>query len=134
MEALARPAVISTKNNAAADDKSSPSTAAGISPAVGVKKASTANPSADGIAKLAAPMVKKTICADNIGESTGKFSANRPERKVNLKNDEDYETGETGDPWDKFALSEINDQYHAVAVGKNQKSCGIYADVKKFKN
>jgi hypothetical protein len=54
-------------------------------------------------------------------------------KKGNPKNDEDYETGERGDPWEKIALSEISDQYYTVAVGKNQNSFGIYADVKKVK-
>jgi hypothetical protein len=56
-----------------------------------------------------------------------------PEKKGNLKNDEDYESGEQGDPWDKFTFSEINDEYYAVAVGKNENSFGIYADLRKFK-
>jgi hypothetical protein len=36
-------------------------------------------------------------------------------------------------PGTNFPLSKINDQYYAVAVGKNQNSFGIYADVRKFK-
>jgi hypothetical protein len=59
MEALARPAARSTKINAAADDQSSKSTAAGRSLVVGVNNVSAANPSADGVAKLSAPMAKK---------------------------------------------------------------------------
>jgi hypothetical protein len=57
MEVLPRPVGTSTKVNAAADDKSSKSTAAGRSPAVGVKNVTTANPSADGVAKLAVPIL-----------------------------------------------------------------------------
>jgi hypothetical protein len=129
----ATPAVTSFKKNAPADDQSSKHTAAGHSPEVGVQNVLTANPSADGVVKLAAPMAKKTTRADNLGKSTGQDSVTRPEKKGNLKNDEDYETGERGDPWDKIALSEINDQYYAVAVGKNQNSFGIDADVKKIK-
>jgi hypothetical protein len=133
LSTLPRPVGTITKINAAADDKSSKSTAAGRLPAVGVKNVTTTNPSADGVAKLAISVAKKTTRVDNRGESTGQVSVTRPERKEKLKDDEDYETGETGNPWDKFALSEINDQYYAVAVGKNQNSFGIYADVIKFK-
>jgi hypothetical protein len=42
------------------------------------------------------------------------------QKKVNLKDDKDYETGERVYLWDKFALSEINDQCYAVVVGKNE--------------
>jgi hypothetical protein len=35
--------------------------------------------------------------------------------------------------WDTFFVSEINDQYYVVAIGKNYNSFGIYADVKKLK-
>jgi hypothetical protein len=77
-------------------------------------------------------VAKKTILFDNLCESTVQISVTRPEEKK-LKNDEDYELGEQSDPWDKFALSEINDQYYAVAVGKNENSFGIYADVRKCK-
>jgi hypothetical protein len=139
MEALPRPAGISTIINAAADDKTSkitaagPSTAVGLPPAVGSKKITTANFLAHGVSKLAEPVANNTIGPDNICELTGQISVTRPERKGNLKDDEDYEKGEKGDPWDKFALSEINDQYYAVAVVKNENSFGIYADVRKFK-
>jgi hypothetical protein len=133
VEALARPTAISTNINAAADDKSSKSTAAGRPPAVGVKNFLTANPLVDGESTLAVPVAKKTTRVNNLDESKGQVSITRPERKGNLKNDDDYKTGETGDPWDKFALSEINDQYYAVAVEKKQHIFGIYADVRKFK-
>jgi hypothetical protein len=68
-----------------------------------------------------------------MAKNTIKISVTRPEKKGTLKNDEDYELGEQGDPWDKFALSDINGQYYAVAVGKIENSFGIYADVRKFK-
>jgi hypothetical protein len=91
------------------------------------------NASADGVTKLAVPMAKNTISTNNLCKLTGQISVTRPEKKEKLKDDEDYDTGEKGDPWDKFALSEINDQYYAVAVGKNENSIGIYVDVRKFK-
>jgi hypothetical protein len=83
MEALPRPEDTSTKINAAADDKISTSTAAGHSPAVGLKNISTANHSTDCVAKLAVPMAKKPTLVENLGESTGQVSITRPERKVN---------------------------------------------------
>jgi hypothetical protein len=75
---------------------------------------------------------KNTTPSDNLYESTKQISGTIPEKKGNLKNDEDYESGEQGDPWDKFALSEINDQYYAVAVGKNENMFGIYSYLRKF--
>jgi hypothetical protein len=98
-----------------------------------LKIVTTANASADDVSKLAEPVAKNTIRSDNICESTGQISDTRPEKEGNLKNYEDYESGEQGDPWDKFDFSEINDQYYAVAVGKNENSFGIYADLRKFK-
>jgi viroplasmin and RNaseH domain-containing protein len=50
-----------------------------------------------------------------------------------LKKDEDYESGEQGDPWEKIVFSEIKGQYYVVAVGKNENSFGIYADLIKIK-
>jgi hypothetical protein len=79
-------------------------------------------------------LAKHTILSDNLGQYTGKITDTTPEGKGNLKNDEDYESGEKGDPWDKFAFNEINDQYYAVAVGRNENSFGIYADMRKFKD
>jgi hypothetical protein len=132
MEALQRPVE-------AADDKllksttSGPSTASGLSLGSILKIVTTANASAYGLSKLAEPVAKNTIRSYNLCESTGQISDTRLEKKGNLKNDEDYESVEQGDPWDKFALSEIKDQYYAVAVGRNENIFGIYADVRKFK-
>jgi hypothetical protein len=77
-------------------------------------------------------VAKYTILSDNLSQYTGKISDPTPEEKGNLKSDEDYDSGEHGDPWDKFAFSDINDQYYAVAVVRNENSVGIYADVRKF--
>jgi hypothetical protein len=55
-------------------------------------------------------VANNTIRPENICESTGQISVTRPEKKGNLKNHEGYKVGEQGDPWDKFALSEMNDQ------------------------
>jgi hypothetical protein len=76
---------------------------------------------------------KNTIPSDNLYESIKQISDTSPDKSGNLKNDEDYQSGEQGDLWDKFAFSEIYDQYYAVAVGKNENSHGIYADLRKFK-
>jgi hypothetical protein len=64
---------------------------------------------ADGVSKLAEPVAKNTIRSNNLCESTGQISDTRPEKKGNLNNDEDYESSEQGDPWEKCAFSEIND-------------------------
>jgi hypothetical protein len=139
MEALLLLVVKITIMNAAADDKRSkiptagPSTAAALSLGSVLKSVTTVNASADGVSKLSEPVDKDTILSDNISQSTGQISDTTPEEKGNLKNDEDYESGEQGDPWDFFSFSEINDQYYAVAVGRNEKSFGIYADVRMFK-
>jgi hypothetical protein len=37
------------------------------------------------------------------------------------------------DPWDKFTSDEIKGQYFAVAVGRNEHSFGVYADLTRFK-
>jgi hypothetical protein len=129
----------STIINSAADDKRStittaaPSTAAGLSPGSVLKIVTTTIASTDGVSKLAKPVAKNTIRSDNPYESTGQISDSSPDKRGNLNNDEDFGSGEQGDPWDKFAFSEINDQYYAVAVGKNENSFGIYADLRKFK-
>jgi hypothetical protein len=126
MEALPRPVCTSTITNADADDKISkstaagPSTAAGLSPVVGLKTFTTANALDNDVSKVAVPVAKNTIHPDNLCESTGQLGVTRPERKGNLKYDEDYETGEKG--------------YHlAVFAVKNENSFGIYAYVRKFK-
>jgi hypothetical protein len=62
------------------------------------------------------PVAKNTIPSHNLYESSKQIIDTSPDKRGNLKNDEDYESGEQGDPWDKFAFSEINEQYYAVAV------------------
>jgi hypothetical protein len=81
----ATPAVTTTIINAAADDQSLKSTVAGRSPAAGVQNFSTANPSANGVFKLAAPMAKKTTRANNLGDSTGQVSFTRPKKRKSKK-------------------------------------------------
>jgi hypothetical protein len=49
-----------------------------------------ANASADGVSKLAKPVAKNTIRSDNLYESTGQISDTSPDKRGNLKNDEDY--------------------------------------------
>jgi hypothetical protein len=77
----------STILNAAADDKSSkstaagPSTAAGLSPDVGLIFFTTANALANGVSKLAETVAKNTIRPDNLCESTGQIGVTRPEKK-----------------------------------------------------
>jgi hypothetical protein len=90
----------------------------------------TANNLVEGVSQLAQPVASSTIPPDNRYVSTGQISDISPDKRGNLKIDEDYEQG---DPWDKFSFDEIKGQYFAVAVGKNENSFGIYADLRKFK-
>jgi hypothetical protein len=83
-----------------------------------------------GVSQLSQPIASYTIPPDNWYESTGQISDISPEKRRNLKIDEDYIQG---DPRDKFSFDEIKEQYFAVAVGKNENGFGIYADLIKFK-
>jgi hypothetical protein len=84
----------------------------------------------EGVSQLAQPVASSTIPPDNMYQSTGQISDSIPDKRGNLKNDEDFEQGDTSD---KFSFSEIKGQYFAAAVGKNENSFGIYADLRKFK-
>jgi viroplasmin and RNaseH domain-containing protein len=53
-----------------------------------------------------------------------------PDKRSNLKIDDNYDQG---DPWEKNMCDEIKRQYFAVAVGRNEHSFGIYADLTRFK-
>jgi hypothetical protein len=82
------------------------------------------------VSQLAQPIASSTIPPDNRYESTGQISDINPDKRGNLKIDEDYKQA---DRWDKFSFYEIKGKYFAVAVGKNENSFGIYADSRKFK-
>jgi hypothetical protein len=125
MEVLPTPVGTSIIINSAANDKRSTISAAASSIAAG---------SSSGVSILANPAAKYTIPSDNLNDSTGQTSDSSPGKRVNLKKDEDYESVEQGDPWEKIVFSEIKEQYYAVAVGKNENSLGIYADLRKFKH
>jgi hypothetical protein len=90
----------------------------------------TANALVEGVSQLAQPVASSTIPPDNRYESTGQISDSSPDKRGNFKIDGDYEQG---DPWDKFSFDEIKGRYFAVAVGKNENSFGIFADLRKFK-
>jgi hypothetical protein len=90
----------------------------------------TADALVEGVSQLAQPVASSTIPPDIWYESTGQISDISPEKRGNLKIDEDYEQG---DPWDKFSFNEIKGNCFVVAVGKNENSFGIYADLRKFK-
>jgi hypothetical protein len=111
VEVLSPPVGTSTINNSPAD-------------------VATGNDLEEGVSQLAQPVSSSTIPPDNRYESTGQISDIIPDKRVNIKIDEDYEQG---DPWDKFSFDEIKGQYFSVAVGKNENSFGIYADLRKFK-
>jgi hypothetical protein len=121
----------------AMNEKLFPTTVEVLSPPVGTSTinnshtdVATGNALVEGVSQLAQPISSSTIPPDNRYESTGHISDISPDKRGNLKIDEDYEQG---DPWDKFSFDEINGQYFAVAVGKNENSSGIYADLRKFK-
>jgi hypothetical protein len=63
-------------------------------------------------------------------DSASEISDVSPVEKANLKIGDDYEKC---DPWDEFTSDEINGQYFSVAVGRNEHSLGIYADLTRFK-
>jgi hypothetical protein len=90
----------------------------------------TGNALVEGVSKVAQSIASSTIALDNRYESTRQISDISPDKRGNLKIDEDYDQG---DPWDKFTCDEIKGQYFAVAVGRNENSFGIYADLTKFK-
>jgi hypothetical protein len=114
-----------------------PTTVEVLSPPVGTSTinnshavVATGNALVQGVSQLAQPIASSTIPPDNRYESTGQISDLSPDKRGNLKIDEDYKQG---DRWDKFSFDEIKGQYFAVAVGKNENSFGIYADSRKFK-
>jgi hypothetical protein len=82
VEVLSPPVVTSTINNSPAD-------------------IATANNLVEGVSQLAQPVA--TIPPDNQYESTGQISDISPDKRGNLKIDEDYEQG---GPWDKFSFDE----------------------------
>jgi hypothetical protein len=90
----------------------------------------TGNALVDGVSKVAQSIASSTIPLDNMYKSTRQISDIIPDKRGNLKIDEDYDQG---DPWDKFTCDEINGQYFAVATGRNENSFGIYSDLTKFK-
>jgi hypothetical protein len=63
-------------------------------------------------------------------DSSSEIGDISPVEKANLKIGDDYEKC---DPWDKFTSDEIKGQYFAVAVGRNEHSFGVYADLTRFK-
>jgi hypothetical protein len=114
-----------------------PTTVEVLSPPVGTSTinnshadVATGNALVEGVSQLAQPIASSTIPHDNRYESTGQISDIIPDKRGNLKIDGDYEQG---DPWDTFSFDEIKGKYFAVAVGKNENSFGIYADLRKFK-
>jgi hypothetical protein len=114
-----------------------PTTVEVLSPPVGISAinnshtdVATGNALVEGVSQVAQPIASSTIPPDNRYESTRQISDISPDKRGNLKIDEEYEQGDT---WDKFTFDEIKGQYFAVAVGKNENSFGIYVDLRKFK-
>jgi hypothetical protein len=84
----------------------------------------------EGVSQVAQSIASSTFPPDNRYRSTRQISDISPEKRGNLKIDEDY--GQR-DSLEKFTFDEIKGQYFAVAVGRNENSFGIYADLRKFK-
>jgi hypothetical protein len=78
------------------------------------------------VSKVAQSIANSAVPLDSSRQS----SDISPDKRGNLKIDDDYEKG---DPWDKFTSDEIKGQYFAVALGRNEHSFGIYADLTRFK-
>jgi hypothetical protein len=88
-----------------------PTTVEVLSPPVGTSTIN--NALIQGVSQLAQPIASSTIPPDNRYESTGQISDISPEKRGNLKIDEDYKQG---DRWDNFSFDEIKGQHFAVAV------------------
>jgi hypothetical protein len=128
---------IKSASGLAMDEELFPTTVEVLSPPVGTSTidnshtvVATGNALVQGVSQLAQPIASSTIPPDNRYESRGHISDIIPDKRGNLKIDEDYKQG---DRWDKFSYDEIKGRYFAVAVGKNENSFGIYADSRKFK-
>jgi hypothetical protein len=63
-------------------------------------------------------------------DSSSEFGDMVPVEKGNLKIGDG---NEKCDPWDKFTSDKIKGQHFAVAVGRNEHSFGVYADLTRFK-
>jgi hypothetical protein len=85
----------------------------------------TGNPLVD-ISKVAQSIANSAVPLD----SSRQISDISPVKTANLKVGDDYEKC---DPWDKLTSDDIKGQYFAVAVGRNEHSFGIYADLTRFK-
>jgi hypothetical protein len=114
-----------------------PTTVEVLTPPVGVSvinnshtHVATCNDLVKGVSQVAQSIASSTIPPDNRYESTRHISDISPDKRGNLKIDEDYGQG---DPWEKNTFDEINGQHFAVALGRNENSFGIYADLRKFK-
>jgi hypothetical protein len=101
---------IKSASGLAMNKEVSPTTVEVLSPPVGTSTINnspadvvTANYLVEGVSQLAQPVASSTIPPDNRYVSTGQISDISPDKRGNLKIDEDYEQG---DPWDKFSFDE----------------------------
>jgi hypothetical protein len=102
---------IKSASSLAMNKEVSPTTVELLSPPVGTSTinnspadVATANNLVEGVSQLAQLVASSTIPPDNRYESTGQISDISPDKRGNLKIDEDYEQG---DLWDKFSFDEI---------------------------
>jgi hypothetical protein len=128
---------IKSASGVAMNEELFPTTVEVLMPPVGISAinnlhthVATGNALVEGVSQVAQSIASSTISPDNRYESTIQISDISPDKRGNLKIDEDYGQG---DPWDKLTFDEIKGQYFAVAVGRNENSFGIYADLRKCK-
>jgi hypothetical protein len=109
-----------------------PPTVDDITPSVGISAINNSHTHVDtGNALVDVSKVAQSIANSAVPlDSSRHISDISPDKRGNLKIDDDYDQG---DPWDKFTSDEIKRQYFAVAVGRNEHSFGIYADLTRFK-
>jgi hypothetical protein len=123
---------IKSASGVATNEELLPPTVDDITPSVGISAinnshthVATGNALVD-VSKVAQYIANSAVLLDNRYKSTRQISDISPDKRGNLKIDDDYDQG---DPWDKLACDKIKAQYFAVAVGKNEHSFGIYADL-----
>jgi hypothetical protein len=66
---------------------------------------------------------------DSVGRRIHKGSKKVPLPKTGAKNLKDDKKYETGDPWDRFLLTEVGEHYYAFSMGNEPDSFGIYANM-----
>jgi hypothetical protein len=123
---------IKSASGVTANEELLPPTVDDITPSVGISAindshthVATGNALVD-VSKVAQSIANSAVPVD----FSRQISDLSPDKRGNLKIDDNYDQG---DLWDKFTSDEIKGQYFALAVGRNEHSFGIYADLTRFK-